>query len=336
MSFICHSSLQLIRNEGFAPSARRQLAGGNKQFPHRLPFARADVISFRTEHIKHMSISGVQDKISLKLDRGGKLRPTEKDGEYILKPIPSTPLPAFQEDVPANEHLTMQIAGQLFGISTPPNACVQMSDGEPAYLVKRFDRLPDGTKIAQEDFCQLSGRSPDSSRNYKYEGSYEELGRLLKQYCGAYITEVEKLFRFICFNYLFSNGDAHLKNVSLTQTVQGDYLLAPAYDLLCSSMHIPNESPLALDLFDEYESEFFEQNGFYGRPDFMELARLFGLPRTRAEDLLNSFSSRQTPVRELINRSFLSSTAKRDYQTRFTDQLRAIAKKGVTPLSGFL
>jgi len=325
MGFICHSSLQPIKDEGFAPSACRQLAGGNKQFPHRLSFARADVFSFRTVHIEHMSISGVQDKISLKLDRGGNLRPTEKDGEYILKPIPSTPLPAFQKDIPANEHLTMQIAGQLFGISIPPNACIQMSDGEPAYLVKRFDRLPDGAKIAQEDFCQLSGRSPDSNRNYKYEGSYEELGRLLRKYCGAYITEAEKLFRLICFNYLFSNGDAHLKNFSLIQTVQGDYLLTPAYDLLCSSMHIPNESRLALDLFDEYESGFFEQNGFYGRPDFIELARLFGLSLMRGEDILNSFPFQQTSVGELINCSFLSSAAKHDYLTRFTDRLRAIA-----------
>ena len=273
MNPVCRSSLLPIKAEGYAPSARRTLAGGNKQFPHRLSFARADVISFRTRHIEHMSISGVQDKISLKLGRGGKLLPSEKDGEYILKPIPSTPLPALQTDVPANEHLTMQIAGQLFGIAVPPNACVELSDGEPAYLVKRFDRRADGTKIAQEDFCQLSGRSPDSGKNYKYEGSYEDAGRLMKKYCPAYRTESEKLFRMICFNYIFSNGDAHLKNFSLQQTVQGDYLFTPAYDLLCTSMHLPNESRTALDLFDDFESNFFKQNGFYGRPDFIKSCR---------------------------------------------------------------
>lgn len=324
MSFICRSTLQPIEREGYAPAARQKLAGGNKLFPHRLSFARSDVISFRTEHIEHMSISGVQDKVSLKLERGGKLLPTEKDGEYILKPIPSTALPSFQKDVPANEHLTMQIAGQLFGIQVPPNACVELSDGEPAYLVKRFDRRRDGTKIAQEDFCQLSGRSPDSGRNYKYEGSYEELGALLKTYCAAYITEAEKLFRLICFNYVFSNGDAHLKNFSLSQTVQGDYLLSPAYDLLCTSMHLPNEGRLALDLFGKYESDFFETNGFYGHPDFMELARRFGLPETRAKTILNTFFIQHGSVCYLIHNSFLSSQAKQDYQERFNDRLRAI------------
>lgn len=325
MNFICRSSLIPIEKQGYAPAARRALANGNKQFPHRLSFARADVISFRTDHIEHMSISGVQDKISLKLERGGKLLPTEKDGEYILKPIPSTPLPAFQNDVPANEHLTMQIAGQLFGIVVPPSACVELSDGEPAYLVKRFDRRADGTKIAQEDFCQLSGRSPDSGKNYKYEGSYEEAGRLLKKYCPSYRTEIEKLFRLICFNYLFSNGDAHLKNFSLQQTVQGDYLLTPAYDLLCTSMHLPNESRTALDLFDEFESDFFKQNGFYGRPDFMELARRFGIPLQRAETVLNTFQTMEQPATKLICRSFLSEAGKQDYIARLTDRLRTIA-----------
>ncbi len=322
MNLFCHSSLSPTESEGYAPAARRALTGGNKQFPHRLSFARSDVISFRTEHIEHMSISGVQDKISLKLDRGGKLRPTEKDGEYILKPIPSTPLPAFQNDVPANEHLTMQIAGQLFGIAIPPNACVELSDGEPAYLVKRFDRRADGTKIAQEDFCQLSGRSPDSGKNYKYEGSYEEVGRLLKQYCAAYRTESEKLFRLVCFNYLFSNGDAHLKNFSLQQTVQNDYLLAPAYDLLCTSIHLPNESITALELFDDFESNYFKQNGFYGKPDFVELARRFEIPETRANAILDSYVSTTDPVKQLIQRSFMSNDGQKDYFNRFAARLR--------------
>jgi serine/threonine-protein kinase HipA len=63
----------------------------------------------------------------------------------------------LQTDVPANEHLTMQIAGQLFGIAVPPNACVELSDGEPAYLVKRFDRRADGTKNRPGRFLSTLG-----------------------------------------------------------------------------------------------------------------------------------------------------------------------------------
>jgi len=324
MKYICHSSLQEIDKPGYSPAARRRLAGGDRAFPYRLNFTARDVHNFTIEHFEHFSISGVQDKISLKLKRGGILNPAESNGEYILKPVPSVTLPAFIDDVPANEHLTMQIAGQLFGIEVPPNAYVELSDGEPAYLVKRFDRLPDGSKIAQEDFCQLSNRSPDTGKNYKYEGSYEELGRILKRHCSAFSVEIEKLFRLICFNYIFSNGDAHLKNFSLRQSVNGDYLLAPAYDLLCSSMHLPQEARTALNLFDDYESDFFTRNGFYGRPDFMELARRFGMIATRATAILDIFHKRKTEVEAIVMRSFLSSEAKTEYVRRFHDRLRTM------------
>jgi hypothetical protein len=32
------------------------------------------------------------------------------------------------------------------------------------------------------------------------------------------------------FNYLFSNGDAHLKNFSLLESSKGDYFLSPLYE----------------------------------------------------------------------------------------------------------
>ena len=41
------------------------------------------------------------------------------------------------------------------------------------------------------------------------------MGRILKRYCKAYPVEIEKLFVRIIFNYVVSNGDAHLKNFQL-------------------------------------------------------------------------------------------------------------------------
>ena len=51
---------------------------------------------------------------------------------------------------------------------------------------------------------------------------------------------MSRYFMLVVFNYLFANGDAHLKNFSLQQTVGGDYLLVPAYDLLNTSIHAAN------------------------------------------------------------------------------------------------
>ena len=319
----CMSTLGDTPNKGFSPPAARRLSGGNRKFPHQLTFNRTDVIEFRVHAAEHMSISGIQDKISLKLIRG-RLQPTEIDGEYILKPVPTADIPRFKADVPANEHITMQIASQVFGIATPPNAVVRFADGELAYIVKRFDRR-DGQRIGQEDFCQLSNRSEETKgKNYKYDGSYEETGRILKQFCKAYPVEIEKLFARIVFNYLLSNGDAHLKNFSLFRTDFGDHVLTPAYDLLCTSLHFPNEARTALDMFDTFETESFRQNAFYKRPDFLKLSELYAIQPRRAETILDRFEQERRAATELIIRSFISEEAKDDMRARFHDRLRAI------------
>ncbi len=321
--FRCLSALTDLPHEGYCRAAQRLLAGGNRAFPHRLSFNRKDVVEFRMEAAEHMSISGIQDKISLKLVRG-KLVPTEKDGEFILKPIPSTDIPRFKADVPASEHLTMQIASQVFGINTAVNACIRFADGELAYITRRFDRRA-GVKIGQEDFCQLSNRTAETAgRNYKYDGSCEEVGRILKQHCKAYPVEVEKLFARIVFNYAFSNGDAHLKNFSLYESEFGDYILTPAYDLICTSLHFPDESRTALDLFDAFETESFRQNAFYRRPDFLKLADFYGMAKGRAEQYLDRYAENVDKVLATIERALLSDPAKADFRTRFADRLKAI------------
>jgi serine/threonine-protein kinase HipA len=220
----------------------------------------------------------------------------------------------------------MQIASQIFGIATAVNACIRFADGELAYITRRFDRREDGIKIAQEDFCQLSNRTEETAgRSYKYDGSYEEAGAILRRYCKAYPVEVEKLYSLIVFNYLISNGDAHLKNFSLHQSEFGDHVMTPAYDLICTSMHFPAESRTALDLFVDFETESFRVNGFYRRPDLLKLAELYGMKRNRAERLLDLGVSSRARVGELIARSFLSDDAKYDYSARFEDRLVAIS-----------
>ena len=323
MSYHCHCTLSDVKREGFSLAGLKLLTGGRKRFPHRLSYGRSDVSVVQQERAESMSISGVQDKISVRLEKGD-LVAVDGGGEYILKPLPSRPLPKFEADVPANEHLTMQIAAQVFKIPTAANACIFLNDETMAYVVRRFDRR-EGRKIAQEDFCQLSARSPEShGTNYKYDGSYEEVGRVLRENCKAYRIEIEKLFRLIVFNYVFSNGDAHLKNFSMCESPYGDYVLTPAYDLVSTSLHLPNESRPALDLFDEYESRFHAANGFYGAEDFLYLAGVFGIPQVRAERTLSSFPEGSARAMALIGRSFLSDDAKADYAARFKDRLQAI------------
>ncbi|MDF1754790.1 MAG: HipA domain-containing protein [Verrucomicrobiales bacterium] len=321
----CLSTLRESSGKPYSRGAITQLWNGRKVSPV-LDFDLPEFHRYRRENANRISISGVQDKVSVKIE-GGKLVPTKKGGEYIIKPIPSTPGLVFQDQVPANEHITMQIASQVAGVSVPPNGLVFFPDGSPAYIVKRFDRnFLTGGKLHQEDFCQLSERTQTThGRNYKYDGSYEEVGQILKKYCPSYAIEIEKLFRLILFNYLVGNGDAHFKNFSLSETPLGDFALSPAYDLLNTSLHIPTESRAALDLFsDDYEMDSFRKLGFYSAVDFKELAQRFGMKETRAQRMISELAGKEPDACELLDRSFLSSEAKSAYRTVIEDRFKAV------------
>jgi serine/threonine-protein kinase HipA len=321
---VCRSTLKPVQRDGFSAVARRRLAGSPSHLPYKLPFSRSDVIHYRTREADRLSISGVQDKISLaRID--GAFQPVTTGGMFILKPIPSLVSLRHAESVPANEHLCMVLAGEVFNIPVPPCALVELADGEPAYLVRRFDRHPDGTPIPQEDFCQLSNRSEATGgRNYKYDATQEETGSILRQVCPSAPVQLLDLFRRHLFNYLISNGDAHLKNFSLLKSPFGDHQLSPAYDLLCTALHFPNEARCALEMFEEDETEFYRQNGFYGKADFLLLAAKYNLPPSLAEKNLKNFTSRREGILELVNRSFLSPALRTEFIARLDDRLLAL------------
>ena len=329
MSFpanLCLSTLRPTRGQPYSAAAVRLLWGGRRVAPV-LPFEQKAFAEFRRESAPRISISGVQDKISLRLEKN-VLMPTDRDGEFILKPVPRalTGTLDLVGDVPANEHVTMQIAVQVFGLRVAACGLVLFPDGEPAYIVRRFDRdAATGRKLAQEDFCQLAGKSrATDGENYKYNGTHEELGRLLRQYCPAWKVESERLFALIAFNYLCGNGDAHLKNFSLLETPFGDSALSPAYDLLCTTLHLPNESRTALDFFDDFTTPSFDANGFAKRADFAALALRFSIRLERAGAILQRFVTEQASIEALLERSLLSADAKKRYRDILADRVRAM------------
>lgn len=314
--------------EGFStysPSCLRNLFNGKKVspiLPYDPPQQSEEVTEQFIENRKRISISGVQEKLSLILEKN-RLRLTKagEQGTYILKPIPRDLKKVDQ--VPANEHLTMQIARQVYGINTAENALIFFKNGTAAYLTKRFDVKNNTEKWGKEDFATLAGKTSDSAGpNYKYTYSYEEMGSLIRQYAPAWRVEIEKFFTLVVFNFLFSNGDAHLKNFSLLESSQGDYLLSPAYDLINTRLHV-DDTDFALDkgLFvDDFRSEAYKKNSHANQADFVEFAKRTGVNEPRIDKLLQPFLARQALVESLIQRSFLSDPAKRgyllDYQTK--------------------
>ncbi len=305
-------------NTSYSASCLKNLFNGKKVnhlLQYGAPQKNEEVAEQFMENRKRISISGVQEKLSVVLEKNVlRLTKEGEQGTYILKPIPRDLKKVDQ--VPANEHLTMQIAKQVFRINTAENAMIFFQDGTPAYITKRFDVRSDKAKWGKEDFASLSGKtSENAGSDFKYNFSYEEAGLLIQKFVPAWKIEIEKFFVLVLFNYLFSNGDAHLKNFSLLETPEGDYMLSPAYDLVNTRIHV-NDTDFALNkgLFaDGYKSAGFKKRGHACKDDFFELGKRIGVNKKRIEKLMLPFMEKQTFAETLAERSFLKSPEKRAY-----------------------
>ena len=242
--------------------------------------------------------------------------PSEQErSRYILKPAPSSYALLERKDCPANEHLSMQLASQVYHIETAPNALCFFSDGEQAYITRRFDVAPDGSKYQQEDFASLAGLTKaHGGSDYKYSNlSYEECAEIIGKYTTAPSVEILKFFRMVVFNYLILNDDAHLKNFSLINRGDGEYHLSPAYDLINTSLHLYEPRIFALDKGLFHEGMHLTDTRTVTRVDFEEFGRRIGLATRLVKRELDNFATEQPLAKELINRSFLSDKLKKYY-----------------------
>ncbi len=289
--------------------------------PYYSPASDPEMDELFEENRKQLSISGVQEKFSVILEKN-KLRLVNEGerGTYILKPNPGAGKKPDQ--IPANEHLTMQIAHQVYGINTAENALIFFKNGASAYITKRFDIDETGNKLAQEDFASLAGRTSQThGEHYKYLGNYLELFQLMQTTVPAYKIEAPKLLKILMFNYLFSNGDAHFKNFSLLETSMGDFRLSPAYDLLNSRIHIEDR-------------DFALEDGLLP-PNFAreKIGKQFAIVAEHAEimekifnDILSLMLSQSHLVEKMTSSSFLNERTKRNYWQSYQERLKQLMK----------
>lgn len=252
--------------------------------------------------IGHTSLSGIQKKISVDLSADRKtLQVAASGGRYILKPQTET-YPAL----PQNEHLSTRLA-QLSGIEVGKYGLVSLKDDSLAYVVRRFDRLPDGRKLRQEDFCQLAEKSPKD----KYDASAEMLVRLLRRYASEPLIEALKLYRLLVYCWWSGNGDMHLKNFSLLADPHGIVRLTPAYDLVCTRLVIPDD-PLALPVTGKRDN--------LDRDCWLRFAAYCGLPEKTALRVLKNQASVLAEASALVDRSFLPADQKAEYKRLIWDR----------------
>ncbi|USD25910.1 HipA domain-containing protein [Flagellimonas marinaquae] len=272
-----------------------------------LPYTASELRREAANRAKKLSIQGVQPKLSANISVvEQEFKVVDQFGTYIIKP---------QNDIfpelPENEDLTMRMA-KVLGINVPFHGMVYGKDGSLSYFIKRFDRYGKGKKYATEDFAQLTGNTRDT----KYRFSMEKLVPVIEEFCTFPVVEKVEFFKRIVFCFVTGNEDMHLKNFSLI-TKNGKTTLAPAYDLLNSSIAIKNpEEEIALNL--KGKKSNLKASDF---TDYYAKERLQLNEKTIETILQDMFKAKQK-WKDLISISFLSDDMKEKYSKILEHRLK--------------
>ncbi|TSA44543.1 MAG: type II toxin-antitoxin system HipA family toxin [Deltaproteobacteria bacterium] len=191
-----------------------------------------------------LSLAGAQNKLPIYMENDkiflsmGNLPST-----HILKP----PIQGLEGTV-MNEAYCMLLARKV-GLDVPE--VIIRRGADTLFIVKRFDRVrnPDDKviRIHQEDFCQALGFLPE--QKYESEGgpSLTRCFDLINMSSICPAVDRMALLKWVIFNVLIGNADAHAKNLTILLANPGPRL-APFYDLLCTKIYEDLTDKLAMKI----------------------------------------------------------------------------------------
>lgn len=237
-----------VRAEGHLPSGQYQYCPLTKEaLSQRLKDRDQQKPLLTSNDQSSMSLPGAQDKLGLRYDA---VRDELYDSvgatptTHIAKP--DSRLMQYQPSA-INEYLCMRLAA---AIKLPVPAVHLIQVPETVYIVQRYDRILSGHTVKclhQIDGCQLLGLGSD----WKYQRQgLVSLKRMVEALRWIQLPAKDLLHfqRWVMFNYLIGNSDAHAKNIAVLVDETG-YALAPFYDLLCVQVY--GDDSLALYIGDE-------------------------------------------------------------------------------------
>lgn len=300
----CYQRLEEAQRD-FHPNCARKFFG-TKDAPI-LEYKHDDLNQLAEQVIRaQTSLTGVQPKLSLNLNKHdgcNRLTIVGLWGDYIFKPQTE----AYPQ-LPENEDLTMHLA-EAAKIKVVPHSLIRLSDGKLGYITKRIDRTKNGEKIDMEDMCQLTLHPTE----YKYKSSYEQIARTITKYSSTPKLDLTNYMQLLLYCFVTGNNDMHLKNFSL-YCPEKDYLLAPAYDLLNTTIVNPKDKEeLALPLSGRKTK--------LRVADFLNTARTIGLEESVVLRLIKGLQKALPKWQVLIQSSFLDENMKKAYQELIMSRL---------------
>lgn len=200
----------------------RSVEEGKRNTPPLLELKQAMDASRRVE----MSQETADD---LKYLRGkgtslGGLRPKcsilDQDGALALGKFPSV---KDERSVVRGEVLALRLSA-LAGIDTA-QARVEVIEGTPVAVVRRFDRTKEGARSPY-----ISGTTLlQTSRNAEH--AYTEIVDVMRSKCVDFDSDAKQLWRRLVLNHLITNVDDHLQNIGFLYVGRNMWRLSPAFDV---------------------------------------------------------------------------------------------------------
>ncbi len=199
-----------------------------------------------------MSLAGAQEKLVLLFKKSRFYVPLNgAPGNFILKPG----MLHFPSSI-ENECFCMMLADDL---DLPvPSVKILTENDQKVLLIRRYDRVLENDSVRrlhQEDFCQAMGLSHELK--YQADGGpgLEACFSLVRANSVNPIKDLQHLLRWVFFNYLIGNMDAHAKNLSFLYDSR-QIRLAPFYDMLCTNVYENLTKRLAMKIGGENRPEW--------------------------------------------------------------------------------
>jgi serine/threonine-protein kinase HipA len=96
-------------------------------------------------------------------------------------------------------------------------------------MTRRFDRLAQSEKLHMQSLCAMAHFDFNQAGAYSYEQALMTIRQL-----NLPMAAIEQQFRRMVFNIVARNQDDHVKNIAFLMDKQGQWSLAPAFDMTYS------------------------------------------------------------------------------------------------------
>ena len=175
-------------------------------------------------------------------------------------------------------------------------------NGRRHFMTRRFDRLEGGEKLHMQSLGALAHFDFNQPGAYGYEQAMLTI-RQLKLPMAA----LEEQFRRMVFNIVARNQDDHVKNIAFLMNKQGEWSLAPAFDVTYS--YNPSGSWTA-----NHQMTLNGKRDNFTKVDFVACAKSSMMKRGRAETIMNEVENAVKRWPEFAAQAQVANKASRQIQ----------------------